>query len=440
MSHGLVSRRLLRLQEGTAATEPVKSLCMKDLGFHRREDCPLNTDEVKVTTARIYAEVAAYTRAAQRAEPLYQLVFYFHRHGQYELAWYYCMLALKIPKPDVSHALFILNSVYDYWLDYERASLSQFVFPNESTVGLHASWGFLNNPYAPDDLREYFYPDMAQYAHTIQITTRGTLYRRTIPPEITMPLLIKTKKGSLRVLAPETDEKWCMRCQALETLQHDEHDFGNASLVQLCNLPLDHHVLGTHFMALAGMLVGISSDGRDDQEQTVNLRTYIAPHGAITGSWILFANGGNTFCLTSWYPTITIGSLIFSAEESEANCEPVSWIQDNVPRIFSFFEKATNFVEYHGDVYFLVKWRHGFVPLHSLLILRGGDFQVKGYTYPFAFKEESVDDGMVCSGLEIIEEAGEASVFVACRSKVDGMQHLSVIVNVPLCKFLAQIV
>ena len=82
-----------------------------------------------VAKARMYAEVAAYGRIAQRAEPLYQLVFYFHRHGQYELAWYYCTLALKIPKPEVSQALFILNSVYEYWLDYERASLSQFIFP-----------------------------------------------------------------------------------------------------------------------------------------------------------------------------------------------------------------------------------------------------------------------------------------------------------------------
>lgn len=33
--------------EGAATTEPVKSLCLKDLGFHHREDCPFTTEEVK---------------------------------------------------------------------------------------------------------------------------------------------------------------------------------------------------------------------------------------------------------------------------------------------------------------------------------------------------------------------------------------------------------
>lgn len=378
-----------------------------------------------VAKARMYAELAAYTRVAQRAEPLYHLVFYFHRHGHYELAWYYCTLALKIPKPEVSQALFILNSIYEYWLDYERASLSQFIFPNESTVGLHASWRFLNNVNAPNDLRDYFYLDLARYAPTIPFssTTNRILHRHTNTPETNMPILTKTKEGSLRMLVPEVDQQGCVWCRALKMQQGvtDKEDFGKAGLVHL-NLPKDY-APDIHFTALPGMLVGISSDARfiyrgdmhDAQEQTVILRTYTTPDIAITNSWLLFAKGGSTFGLTSWYPAITIERLIFNPEKLEVTCKPMSSIRGNVPRIFSFFKKASNGIEYKGDLYFLFKWRHTSVALYSLLILRSDDFQVKGYTYPFAFKEEGIDD-IVCSGLEIFEEAEDASVVVACAA------------------------
>jgi len=400
-----------------------------------------------VAKARMYAELAAYARVAQRAEPLYQLVFYFHRHGHYELAWYYCTLALKVPKPEVSQALFILNSVYEYWLDYERASLSQFIFPKEPTVGLHASWGFLNNPYAPDDLREYFYPDLALYAPTIPFmsTTKWTLYPKECMAIMTMPILTKTKEGSLRVLAPEADEQGCMLCQA-RNMQPDEEDFGEITVVHLHNLP-QGHAPDVRFTALPSMLVGISSNGRalyrsdlqSVHEQTVHLSTYSTPDVAIASSWALFAKGGSTFCMTGWYPAIIIERLIFLTDTLEVTREPVSCIQDNVPRIFSFFEKASNGVEYKGDFYFLLKWRRTTGALYSLLILRSDNLHVKGYTYPFAFKEDGVDD-MICSGLEIIEEAGEAVIVGACGAKVDGAQHLSMVAKVPLSKVLTQMV
>ncbi len=404
-----------------------------------------------VSKARMYAEVAAYGRVAQRAEPLYQLVFYFHRHGQYELAWYYCTLARKIPKPEVSQALFILNSVYEYWLDYERASLSQFIFPNEPTVGLHAAWGFLNNHHAPNDLREYFYPDLAQYAPTIPFTatTKRMPHRHTSP--VGMPILTKTVNSALRILVPKMEEQGCVGCQTLKLeLDEAEAHFGETYLVHVRNLPEDH-AAGMHFTGLPGMLLGIPSEGKflyrgywqDAQEQTVDMRKYGIPSTAVAKSWAPFAKGEDTFCLTSWYPAITIGHLTFSTGNSEATCEPTGWTQDNVPRIFSFLDKATNGAEHHGDVYFLFKWKRPTRALYSILILRSDDFQVKGYTYPFAFQENGMDD-MACSGLEIIEEAGEASVVVACGpgdTTVHNAQPMTgVVAKAPLMKLLAWLV
>ena len=156
-----------------------------------------------------------------------------------------------------------------------------------------------------------------------------------------------------------------MGCQALKLeLDEAEADFGETGLVHVRNLPEDY-AAGMHFTGLPGMLLGISSEGKflyrgdlqDAQEQTVNMRKYGIPDTAVAKSWALFANGEDTFCLTSWYPAITIGRLTFSTENLQATCEPTGWTQDNVPRIFSFLEKATNGAEHHGEYYFLFKWR-----------------------------------------------------------------------------------
>ena len=61
--------------------------------------------------ARKYAEMAAFTRTARRAGPLYYLALYLHRQSRYQLAWHYATLASTIPKPEVAQALFIANDV-----------------------------------------------------------------------------------------------------------------------------------------------------------------------------------------------------------------------------------------------------------------------------------------------------------------------------------------
>lgn len=106
-------------------------------------------------TARMYAEKAAFNGAAQRAEPLYFLALHLHRHGQYELAWHYATLASTIPKPHVSRALFIATDIYDYWVAYEQASLCSHVFAMEPQACSNKMTQFLENPHAPENLRQY---------------------------------------------------------------------------------------------------------------------------------------------------------------------------------------------------------------------------------------------------------------------------------------------
>jgi glycosyltransferase involved in cell wall biosynthesis len=113
--------------------------------------------------ARKYAEMAAFTRAARRAEPLYYLALHLHRHGRYQLAWHYAALASTIPQPDVSLALFIATDIYDYWVAYEQASLCRHVFVEEPGFCIGKMAEFLENPYAPDHLRGYIESEVAAF-------------------------------------------------------------------------------------------------------------------------------------------------------------------------------------------------------------------------------------------------------------------------------------
>jgi hypothetical protein len=104
---------------------------------------------------------------AKRAEPLYFLAFYLSQRSQYSLAWYYASLAAKILNPAISAALFIPNDIYNYWVDYELASLSHHIFPSQPTLGMQAAMAFWNNGYAPDCLRWSFSSSMKSYVRPI---------------------------------------------------------------------------------------------------------------------------------------------------------------------------------------------------------------------------------------------------------------------------------
>jgi len=75
-------------------------------------------------------------------------------------------MASKIPKPVVSHALFIHNDIYEFWIDYEKEILSQYAL--DRMLGMKHAVHFLNNEFAPDYLRNMFVTgSLAKYAPTL---------------------------------------------------------------------------------------------------------------------------------------------------------------------------------------------------------------------------------------------------------------------------------
>lgn len=125
-----------------------------DLSFTCLVQCFLGLDDLG--NAEKYAFIAAYRPTAQRAEPLYYLAFYLHSKQKYDMAWYYAHMAGRIPKPSVAQALFIHNDIYEYWVDYEQATLPQYVFPEDKMLGMQKAVHFLNNNFTPDYLRHIF--------------------------------------------------------------------------------------------------------------------------------------------------------------------------------------------------------------------------------------------------------------------------------------------
>lgn len=137
-----------------------------DYSLFMLSTCYLELDDLD--NARKYAELAAFTRTAQRAEPLYYLAYHFHHHAMHNMAWHYATLASTIPKPHVSQALFIANDIYDYWIAYEQASLCHHVFPLERNFCMEKAEQFLGKPFVPEHLRELVETEMAVYLDAAQ--------------------------------------------------------------------------------------------------------------------------------------------------------------------------------------------------------------------------------------------------------------------------------
>ena len=131
-----------------------------DYSLFMLSTCYLELDDLD--NARKYAELAAFTGTARRAEPLYYLAYHFHHHAMYNMAWHYAILASTIPKPQVSQALFIANDIYDFWIAYEQASLCRHVFPLERTFCLEKAEQFLGQPSIPEHLRELVDSEMRE--------------------------------------------------------------------------------------------------------------------------------------------------------------------------------------------------------------------------------------------------------------------------------------
>lgn len=88
----------------------------RDYALYMLSRCYLGLDDL--VNARKYGELAAST--SNRAEPLYDLVYYLHYREHYALAWYYYTLASGIRKPPVNKALFIVVDINASWLDLRK--------------------------------------------------------------------------------------------------------------------------------------------------------------------------------------------------------------------------------------------------------------------------------------------------------------------------------
>jgi tetratricopeptide (TPR) repeat protein len=130
-----------------------------DYSLFMLSTCYLGLDDLD--KAREYAEKAAFRKDYKRAEPLYYLAYYLHQHEQYEMAWCYASHASRISKPDTSKALFIELAIYDYWIEYERASVcwrglkTSKERASKHTYCRQLAQHFSSNTKAPQSLHEY---------------------------------------------------------------------------------------------------------------------------------------------------------------------------------------------------------------------------------------------------------------------------------------------
>jgi hypothetical protein len=289
--------------------------------------------------ARKYGELAA--SKSKRSEPLYHLVYYVHHCKQHTVAWYYYTLASGIPKPPTSQALFIAVDIYNFWLDYEKATLSRHVFPGEPMVALEAGHSFLNNVHAPQYLRDLFYREEWS-THVVQpLPTYVALYRYIWAP---------TGKGNYSwQLFDKRDGK---------SDRANVHDND-------CNL-YDHNA-------------------KEASEEERPLEDKLPLLNALFET----TSEEETWCIVQWYP-LQVGKMVADA------CEFVAHIA--APRSFSFLSKASNGAQYQGDTWFLA-WSYSTDPLQDEttpralfhLVALDARLQITTYTLPFTLPQVDIE-------------------------------------------------
>ena len=88
-----------------------------------------------------------------RAEPLNNVVRYFRElPDQQQLAWLFLEKALQIPYPK-HHQLFVVDTVYDWELEYEASIICSWVGQDER--GVQACQKLLENQRAPEHIRQH---------------------------------------------------------------------------------------------------------------------------------------------------------------------------------------------------------------------------------------------------------------------------------------------
>jgi hypothetical protein len=348
-----------------------------------------------VDNARKYGELAAFAGMAERAEPLYFLAFYLRRHDQYKMAFYYVTLAAKISKPSITEALFISYDIYDYWLDYELATLYHHVFPSQHLEAMRAALTFWNNIYAPQDLRESFASLMKAYVQPIAAATSDEKYRYRIAGT-EMPLAMLSDKGHVHLLYSQArervgsstgyeilgmDTQWkpprdqCLVSHYMETLVCNRAmistDWQFVGLKQVFETPRS----GFHVC---------HGEWRKDKESQVQLRVRVTNDQGEKQAipWSLVEKRGVIYCISKWHPAIDVGVLRISS--SDAVCEAHA-SHSQVPRAFSFLSAMTHGVVYREDFWFLL--RVNTLDAFAMVVL-GPDFTLKAFTIPFVMGHE----------------------------------------------------
>jgi len=396
-----------------------------------------------LANARKYAELAAFTRTAKRAEPLYYLAFYLHRHAHYEMAWHYATLAAQIPKPAVARALFIANNIYDHWIQYEKASLCRHVFPSEPRLCLETGVAFLNNWKVPEDLIEYYYPDLKEVVQPLLTDeTSDVLYNRQASPGGCAMRV--TASGAIELLqaAGDTRTGGALSYQQLSIGPDDDQDANIAPSKMDVILPDGLEGIGG-LQPLGRKLVGHATDGKTmyiggwsgDGNSRVEIKAYtIDSQFNVHAPWALFeAADGSTYCVTQWHPTLDIGRLEIDEGAARVRCEFIKSIH-NVPRSFTFFRTATHGILHGGDgVWLLVQSRRADTNMLSVVVL-GSELELRAYTLPFTLKgwgAEREDVHSIQTGLRTHSDRLVLS-YTASAMKDDSASKVHRVDQVPL--------
>lgn len=263
----------------------------RDYAVYMLCKCYLGLEDL--SNARKYGELAA--RISKRAEPLYDLVYYLHHNELYTLAWYYYTLASQIPKPAVKETLFIVGDIYAFWLDFEKATLSRHIFPDQPILALTAGVSFLNNIHAPQYLREYFYREA--WVESIIKCLRSTVtyhHYHASQPDIFWHSVLNNSAGT--------------QCRYSSSGESDTS----------------------------------AGDVKDTIENPVSIISLSERlQGAAPFS---LSNDDGGLCLKKWFP-MQIGNFVRETCEVHTSKE--------MPRSFSFFRRTSNGVQYNGDTWFL---------------------------------------------------------------------------------------
>lgn len=138
-------------------------------------------DQARAWTLLAQSDAAGPGR--ERAEPGYYMCRALREAGDHDLAYYFLIKALRIPKPPTADCLFIEEAVYDYLLKFELTVLWYYVHPTMRSLGVDLSVAFLDLPGVPDSFRECVYDNLAFYLQPLAAHPSCPAPRRLFPDE-----------------------------------------------------------------------------------------------------------------------------------------------------------------------------------------------------------------------------------------------------------------